>query len=102
MTNISGEKYLLRTEKVTKKIQNIIWHLHLWAFLFIYLFILKDCICQQHIVASTGAGDFNKVPHLHKSYFNNFISSFTCLPPSLKLMLQFSSAWVGKMGSSRV
>lgn len=100
MTNISGEKYLLRTEKVTKKFKTLSGT-YIYRHLY-FIFFLKDCMRQQHIVASTGAGDFNKVPHLYKSYFNNFISSFTCLPPSLKLMLQFFSAWVGKMGSSRV
>lgn len=64
---------------------------------------LKDCICPQHIVTSTGARDFvNRVHHPYQSYFNNFISSFTHLLPSLKLMLHFSSARVVKMSSSRV
>lgn len=67
MTNISGEKYLLGTEKLTKKKKTSANHYLALTFMGIcasFFFFLMDCICQQHIVTSTGAGDFvNRVPY---------------------------------------
>lgn len=57
MTSISGEKYLLRTEKMATKTANHYLALTFMGFCVIFFFF-KDCICQQHIARSTGAGGF--------------------------------------------
>lgn len=64
MTNISGEKYLLGTEKVTKKHKcKSLSGSYIYGYLCLFFFLM-DCICQQHIVTSIGVGDFvNRVPY---------------------------------------